>query len=203
MQFDRDARGKLTPLPKPSIDTGAGLERMAAVLQGVISNYDTDLFTPLIKRAAELTGTSTDRMPVPTKAQGSRAELARSVRSVSARDRRPLPRATFLISDGVLPVERRPRLCAAQDHPPRHYAWALARTDEAVSARDGVRRARSDAGCVSGTERNGGARVESGTGRGDAVCAHAGLGWSAGKRNCVERRSWRPRARVAGLQNDS
>ena len=49
MQFNRDASGKVAPLPRPSIDTGAGLERMAAVLQGKISNFDTDLFRPLIR----------------------------------------------------------------------------------------------------------------------------------------------------------
>src|SRR5580765_168055 len=56
MQFDRDSSGNLNALPEPSIDTGMGLERVSAVLQGVISNYETDLFVPLLKRAAELCG---------------------------------------------------------------------------------------------------------------------------------------------------
>src|ERR1700747_2888478 len=95
MQFDRDASGKLTPLPKPSIDTGAGLERVAAVLQGVVSNYDTDLFVPLIKRAAELTGTSLKKEIE----KESHSKSAASLRVIADHSRA----ATFLISDGVIP----------------------------------------------------------------------------------------------------
>jgi alanyl-tRNA synthetase len=95
MQFDRDASGKLNPLPKPSIDTGMGLERITAVLQGVISNYETDLFTPLLKRAAELTGTSLKK----ELEKESRAKSAASLRIIADHSRA----ATFLVSDGVLP----------------------------------------------------------------------------------------------------
>ena len=56
MQFDRDANGVLTPLPKPCVDTGMGLERLAAVLQHVHSNYEIDLFQHLIRAAATITG---------------------------------------------------------------------------------------------------------------------------------------------------
>ena len=103
MQFDRDSSGKLTPLPKPSIDTGMGLERVTAVLQGVISNYETDLFTPLIKRAAQLTGhVRTGAWPFQagqSSADSSRHKSAASLRVIADHSRA----ATFLISDGVLP----------------------------------------------------------------------------------------------------
>jgi len=96
MQFDRDASGKLNPLPKPSIDTGMGLERTAAALQGVISNYDTDLFTPLIKRAAELTGTLLTK----ELSKEAHTKSAASLRVIADHSRA----ATFLISDGVIPA---------------------------------------------------------------------------------------------------
>ena len=85
MQYDRAPDGTLAPLPKPSVDTGMGLERIAAVVQGVHSNYETDLFQPLVKAAASLAGLdSTDH--------SSLRVLADHIRSCS-----------FLIADGVLP----------------------------------------------------------------------------------------------------
>ena len=96
MQFDRAADGVLTPLPKPSIDTGMGLERVSCVLQGVLSNYQTDLFTPLIARAAELTGSQLSI----ASAQYSDEKGAASLRIIADHARA----ATFLISDGVQPA---------------------------------------------------------------------------------------------------
>ncbi|MGH9733601.1 MAG: alanine--tRNA ligase, partial [Candidatus Acidiferrales bacterium] len=95
MQFNRDANGTLNPLPKPSVDTGMGLERTAAVLQGVISNYDTDLFVPLMKRAAELCGLDLQKEE---KAEEGK-KTAGSLRVIADHSRA----ATFLISDGVIP----------------------------------------------------------------------------------------------------
>src|SRR5881392_2799019 len=95
MQFNRDASGTLTPLPKPCADTGMGLERVAAVLQGVVSNYDTDLFVPLMKRAAELAGVDLTRGEKLEEGKGGAASL----RVIADHARA----TTFLITDGVLP----------------------------------------------------------------------------------------------------
>jgi alanyl-tRNA synthetase len=89
MQFDRDASGKMTPLPRPCVDTGAGLERMSAVLQGKTWVYDTDLFRPIIARAEELSGVAKGRDPEKDVSLNVVGDHARAV--------------TFLIGDGVLP----------------------------------------------------------------------------------------------------
>jgi len=107
MQFDRsaivDALGKtigykLTPLPKPSIDTGMGLERVAAVLQGKVTNFETDLFTPLIERAEELTGKRVNEKALEEQTRTADDDAA-SLRIIADHARA----ATFLINDGVLP----------------------------------------------------------------------------------------------------
>ncbi len=89
MQYYRDAQGTMEPLPLPSIDTGMGLERISAVLQGVDSNYETDLFTPLIKQMEELAG----------KTYGEENKDDVSIQVVVDHARA----CTFLVADGVLP----------------------------------------------------------------------------------------------------
>jgi alanyl-tRNA synthetase len=89
MQYNRDAAGTLHPLPKPSIDTGMGLERLAAVAQGVYSNYDSDVFTPLLNAVAGRAGVR----------YGGQDETDRSMRVVADH----LRAITFLMADGVLP----------------------------------------------------------------------------------------------------
>ena len=85
MQFDRAADGTLTPLPKPSVDTGMGLERLAAVMQGVHNNYDIDLFQALVKKASQLTGEK-------DLTNSSLRVISDHIRSCA-----------FIITDGVLP----------------------------------------------------------------------------------------------------
>ena len=89
MQFDRAADGVLTPLPRPSIDTGMGLERVSCVLQGKISNYETDLLKPIIHRAAEMFGVEYGEDP--------RTDVALRINADHVRA------TTFLIHDGVTP----------------------------------------------------------------------------------------------------
>jgi alanyl-tRNA synthetase len=85
MQYDRDKQGNLNPLPKPSVDTGMGLERLAAILQGVTNNYDTDLFTGIIQAAADIANVKDTSTP-------SLRVIADHIRSCS-----------FMIADGVIP----------------------------------------------------------------------------------------------------
>ncbi|HWP83830.1 MAG TPA: alanine--tRNA ligase, partial [Terriglobia bacterium] len=89
MQYNRDASGRLNPLPKPSVDTGMGLERLASVLQGKFSNFETDLLWPLVEEAAEMAGTD----------YGVKPETDVSLRILADHSRA----AAFLINDGVLP----------------------------------------------------------------------------------------------------
>lgn len=89
MQYNRDASGKLNPLPKPSIDTGMGLERLSAVAQGVHSNYDSDLFTPLLSAIAGRAGMQ----------YGKKDQADRSMRVIADH----LRAIAFLMTDGILP----------------------------------------------------------------------------------------------------
>ncbi|MBI5027025.1 MAG: alanine--tRNA ligase [Nitrospirae bacterium] len=89
MQYNRDVTGKLTPLPRPSIDTGMGLERLTAVIQGKLTNFDSDLFLPIIKRVEEISG----------KTYGKKHSTDVSMRVIADHIRA----ITFLLSEGLMP----------------------------------------------------------------------------------------------------
>ena len=89
MEFSRDSSGNMESLPRPSIDTGSGLERVSAALQGVASNYDTDLFQPILQHAAEVAGTP----------YGKQDDSDTSLRVIADH----LRAVSFLIADGVIP----------------------------------------------------------------------------------------------------
>jgi alanyl-tRNA synthetase len=142
MQFDRQADGTLVPLPKPSVDTGAGLERIAAVLQGVTNNYHTDLFAPLIERVEQVVG-------VPYRGRDSAGEYSYRLDPASARDHSSAARdgtitvdpasfrvladharaVAFLLADGVFPSnEGRGYVLRRILRRGVRHAWLLGRT---------------------------------------------------------------------------
>jgi alanyl-tRNA synthetase len=117
MQYDRQQDGTLVPLPRPSVDTGAGLERIAAALQGVTSNYHTDIFEPLIREAERVVGK-------PYKLNASFRVLADHARAVA-----------FLLADGVFPSnEGRGYVLRRILRRAVRHAWLLGRTTPTLTA---------------------------------------------------------------------
>jgi alanyl-tRNA synthetase len=119
MQFDRDESGEDRPLPQPSIDTGAGLERLAAILQGVRTNYHTDLFLPLIREAEKLVDASYSDAPEDWEDGLPFRVLADHARAVA-----------FLLADGVFPSsEGRGYVLRRILRRAGRYAWLLGRRE--------------------------------------------------------------------------
>ncbi|NUQ20070.1 MAG: alanine--tRNA ligase, partial [Gemmatimonadaceae bacterium] len=147
MQYDRQPDGKLEPLPRPSVDTGAGLERIAAVLQGVTNNFHTDVFTPLIRAAEQVTGIRYDRNAIAPYEATPRATRAGARSSVVKNGRVLVDPAAFrvladharavafLLADGVLPSnEGRGYVLRRILRRGVRYAWLLGRAEPTLVA---------------------------------------------------------------------
>ena len=160
MQFNRDADGQVTPLPRPSIDTGMGLERLATVLQGKLSNFDTDLLRPLVDRAADLCG----------KTYGENATTDVSLRILADHARA----ATFLVHDGVMPSNEGRGYVLPENPAPCHTPRPLARPGETVPVRADWRGRRTDAAGLPGAAEKRVTRGPGSEGRGAALRAHPG-----------------------------
>ena len=111
MQFNRDEKGNITPLPKPSVDTGGGLERFACVLQNGETNYETDLFMPIIKHIEDLSG----RKYKIGRDGISYRVIADHIRAL-----------TFAFADGAVPSNEKTGLCAASDSSACRPSWTIA-----------------------------------------------------------------------------
>jgi alanyl-tRNA synthetase len=142
MQYDRQADGTLVPLPKPSVDTGAGLERIAAALQGVTNNYHTDLFRPLLEKAEQVVGfeywgRTSDAPRSGIKVRGGKGGtdvVANSVSPASFRVLADHARAVaFLLADGVFPSnEGRGYVLRRILRRAVRHAWLLGRTEPSL-----------------------------------------------------------------------
>ena len=124
MQFNQDADGNMTPLPKPSIDTGMGLERLASVLQDVPTNFETDLIRPIIARAEELA----------RKRFGEDDKVDVAMKVIADHSRA----AAFLIGDGVLPSNEGRGYVLPPHYAPRYSLWAQHRPGSSVFAPHGA-----------------------------------------------------------------
>ena len=121
MQFDRQQDGTLAPLPKPSVDTGAGLERIAAVMQGMANNFDTDLFTPLIAAVEAQLGP--DTLPDASERTAAMRVIADHARSIA-----------FLLADGVYPSnDGRGYVLRRILRRGVRYAWLLGRREPTLT----------------------------------------------------------------------